>query len=87
MNKPTIAMLLGASVLSLAACTDAGDGAPAATPQVSFESADANGDGRITSQEAIAVPELNFDRMDSDKNMAVTREEFATAVALARPRG
>jgi hypothetical protein len=30
---------------------------------------------------------LQFDRMDSDKNMAVTRQEFATAMALARPRG
>jgi hypothetical protein len=33
------------------------------------------------------VPGLQFDRMDADKNMAVTREEFATAMALARPRG
>ena len=89
MNKITIATLLGAGMVTLAACDNASnnDVAGAQAPQVSFETADANGDGRITSQEGLAVPGLQFDRMDSDKNMAVTREEFATAMALARPRG
>jgi hypothetical protein len=54
---------------------------------VKFESADANGDGRITSQEALAVPGLNFERMDADNNQSVTPQEYASATALSRPRG
>jgi hypothetical protein len=88
MNKITIATLLSAGMVTLAACDSASnDVAGVEEPQVSFEAADANGDGRITTQEGLAVPGLQFDRMDSDKNMAVTREEYATAMALARPRG
>jgi hypothetical protein len=89
MEKLTIATLLGVGMLTLAGCDNANDGAPSATqpPQVKFETADANGDGRITSQEALAVPGLNFERMDADKNLSVTPQEFASATALTRPRG
>jgi hypothetical protein len=89
MEKLTIATLLGAGMLTLAGCNDANEGAPNAAqpPQVTFETADANGDGRITSQEALTVPGLNFERMDADKNQAVTPQEFASATALSRPRG
>jgi len=89
MEKLTIATLVGAGMLTLAGCNDANDGAPTAAqpPEVTFEAADANGDGRITSQEALTVPGLNFDRMDADKNLSVTKQEFASATALSRPRG
>jgi hypothetical protein len=89
MKKLIITTLLGAGMLTLAACDNANDGATGAAqaPQPSFETADANGDGRITSQEALTVPGLNFDRMDTDKNLSVTPQEYASAIALSRPRG
>ena len=90
MNNATIATLVGLSMYALAACDKAVEESArsaAEAPQVTFEAADANGDGRITAQEAFAVPGLQFERMDSDKNQSVTPQEFATAMALARPRG
>jgi hypothetical protein len=87
MQKLTLATLLGAGMLTIAACDNtANDGAPQ-TPAVSFEDADANDDGRITSQEALNVPGIDFDRMDADKNSAVSPQEYATAMAMSTPRG
>jgi hypothetical protein len=89
MEKLPVVVLLGAGMLSIAACDKANDGVAnnAAEPEITFQSADANNDGRITPQEALTVPGINFDRMDSDKNMVVTPQEFSTAMALTRPRG
>jgi hypothetical protein len=81
--------LLAAGLLAIAACdrADTGSGTVSQTPPISFEKADANGDGRITTQEALAVPGLDFARLDADGNQSVTPQEFATAMALAHPRG
>ena len=90
MNNAMVATLVGLSMYAVAACEKAVDESArngAQGPQVSFQAADANGDGRITSQEALAVPGLNFERMDSDRNQSVSPQEFATAMALSRPRG
>jgi hypothetical protein len=78
---------LAAGLLALAACDKPSSGSASPTPPVSFEKADANGDGRITTQEALAVPGLDFARLDADGNQSVTPQEFATAMALAHPRG
>ena len=61
MNNATIAALVGLGMYALAACEKAVDEAaePAQLPQVTFEAADANGAGRITSQEALEVPGLD----------------------------
>ena len=90
MKTLPVVALLGAGMLTIAACDRTNEGVAnnaAAEPEITFQSADANNDGRITPQEALAVPGLNFDRMDSDKNMAVSPQEFSTAMALNRPRG
>ena len=90
MNNAMVATLVGLSMYAVAACEKAVDESArngAQGPQVSFQAADANGDGRITSQEALAVPGLDFARMDSDGNQSVSPQEFSTAMALSRPRG
>ena len=88
MQRLTLAALSSAALLTLAACNRTDDGAQVAQAQrPTFDSVDTNHDGRITAQEALAVPGLDFNRMDADKNMSVTPDEFASATALGRPRG
>jgi hypothetical protein len=88
MQKLTLAALSSAALFMLAACDRPNDTAQIAqAPRITFESVDKNGDGHITPQEALAVPTLDFNRMDADKNMSVTPDEFATSMAMARPRG
>ncbi len=55
--------------------------------QLSFESFDTNKDGVITPNEALATPGLDFASADTDNSHAVTRQEFAAAMARARPGG
>ena len=94
MQKLTLAALSSAALLlTLTGCERSngpGNGsaqvAQAARP--TFEQVDTNGDGRITAAEALAVPGLDFARMDTDKNQTVTPDEFSSAMALSRkPRG
>jgi hypothetical protein len=90
MQKLTLAALSSAALLFTLAGCDRSNGpgsakvAQAARP--TFEQVDTNGDGRITAQEALAVPGLDFSRMDADKNQSVTPDEFKSAMAL-KPRG
>lgn len=87
MQKLTLAALSSAALLMLAACDRANNSAQVAqAPRPTFGQVDTNGDGRITAQEALAVPGLDFNRMDADKNQSVTPEEFASAIAL-KPHG
>ena len=90
MQKLTLAALSSAALLlSLAACDRSntpGNAQVAQAARPTFGQVDANGDGRITAAEALAVPGLDFSRMDTDKNQTVTPEEFASAMAL-KPRG
>lgn len=88
MQKLMLAALSSAALFMLAACDQPNETAQIAqAPRITFESVDTNGDGHITPQEALAVPTLDFTRMDTDRNMSVTPDEFATAMALGRPRG
>jgi Ca2+-binding EF-hand superfamily protein len=90
MKTLTFVTLLGAGMLTLAACDQQANESmqnAAQNPELSFETADANGDGRITGQEALSAPGIDFARMDTDGNQAVTRQEFMTAMAMSRPRG
>ncbi len=78
-----------------AARNDAGaaqSGQPAAQPrqqsaQVTFDMADKNKDGKVTREEATSVPDLNFSAADVDADASLSRQEFQTAMAGARPRG
>jgi hypothetical protein len=72
----------------LAGCERKDESAQVAqAPGPTFESVDTNGDGRITAQEGLAAPGFDFTRMDADKNQSVTPDEFASAMALHKPRG
>ena len=55
--------------------------------ELSFESFDTNKDGVITPNEALAAPGLDFASADTDNSHAVTRQEFAAAMARSRPGG
>ncbi|HZF29826.1 MAG TPA: hypothetical protein VE907_11950 [Gammaproteobacteria bacterium] len=88
MQKLTLAALSSAALFMLAACDRSNETTRVAqAPRPTFDSVDTNGDGHITPQEALAVPGLDFTRMDADKNQSVTPDEFASAMALGRPRG
>jgi hypothetical protein len=54
---------------------------------LSFESVDANKDGVITPNEALAVQGLDFVSADKDNSRTLSREEFAAAMAKQRPGG
>ena len=59
----------------------------AASP-VTFDEADKNADGKLTKKEAKAVHNLSFSSADTDKDAALSREEFQIAMgSAARPRG
>ncbi len=47
-----------------------------------FNRADVNGDGKLDRAEAARFPviEQRFDQIDSDRDQAVSREEFAAAI-------
>ncbi len=52
-----------------------------------FNQADTNGDGRLSRQEAQAIPGLaeRFDAVDTDKDGAISLQELS--VAMSRPAG
>jgi hypothetical protein len=55
--------------------------------QRGFERADANNDGAVTQNEALAVPNLSFASADINKDSALSPEEFEVAFVNSRPRG
>ncbi len=56
------------------------------TEQVSFESADKNGDGRVNRQEANDIDGFDFSRADTNNDAALTRQEYMAAMATSTPR-
>lgn len=52
--------------------------------EAAFTKADANGDGRVSKDEASKLPEIaaRFDMLDKDKDGALTLAEFAAAYKL-----
>ena len=64
-----------------------GQGTESQVAQLSFESVDANKDGVITQNEALAVPGLDFASADKDNSKALSRQEFDAAMAKTRPGG
>ena len=76
MKKTLVAALLGATLLGGGAYAASQD-APA--PRAPMTKADANGDGILTRQEAIAAAAARFDRADADKNGQLTAAERQAA--------
>ena len=68
-----------------------GDTAPGAgqqrQAQVTFDTADKDKDGKVTRDEASAVPGLNFTSADTNADSSLSRQEFQVAMAGAQPRG
>jgi Ca2+-binding EF-hand superfamily protein len=68
-----------------------GDAAPGAgqqrQAQVTFDTADKDKDGKVTRDEASAVPGLNFTSADTNSDASLSRQEFQVAMAGAQPRG
>lgn len=55
--------------------------------QVTFDTADKDKDGKITRDEATAVPGLNFTSADTNADASLSRQEYQVAMAGAQPRG
>ncbi len=53
--------------------------------EAAFTKADANGDGKVTKDEAAKLPPIatKFDALDKDKDGALTLAEFAAGYAAA----
>jgi hypothetical protein len=87
MNKVILATFVATGIGVLAACDEPSPQSAQPDAQAQFDAADANGDGVLTELEGLDIPGLSFSTMDADKSKSVTRQEFATAVALSRSRG
>ena len=68
-----------------------GDAAPSSgqqrQAQVTFDTADKDKDGKITRDEASAVPGLSFTSADTNADASLSRQEYQVAMAGAQPRG
>jgi Ca2+-binding EF-hand superfamily protein len=84
-----IRFTLATACTGFAAASMAQTAAPAAPDakgrmavEAAFTKADANGDGKVTKDEAAKMPEIagKFDSLDKDKDGALTLAEFAAGV-------
>jgi Ca2+-binding EF-hand superfamily protein len=57
------------------------------TDQVSFDSADKNGDGKINKEEGNDIAGFDFSRADTNSDQSLSRQEFQAAMASSTPRG
>jgi hypothetical protein len=64
-----------------------GQGTASQVAELSFESVDINKDGVVTPNEALTVEGLDFASADTDNSHTLSRQEFAAAMAKARPGG
>jgi Ca2+-binding EF-hand superfamily protein len=55
--------------------------------QVTFDTADKDKDGKVTRDEATAIPGLNFTSADTNADASLSRQEYQVAMAGAQPRG
>ena len=86
-----IRFTLATACTGFAAASMAQTAAPAAPDakgrmavEAAFTKADANGDGKLTKDEAIKMPEIagKFEALDKDKDGALTLAEFAAGYRM-----
>lgn len=91
LRSSLIRFTLATACTGFAAASIAQTAAPAAPDakgrmamEAAFTKADANGDGKITKDEATKVPEISgkFEMLDKDKDGALTLAEFAVAYKM-----
>jgi hypothetical protein len=58
---------------------------PGSSQQMSFENVDKNKDGKISRDEASAVPGLNFAEADADDNDSLDQREYTLVIARLQP--
>jgi hypothetical protein len=88
MKQLAIAMLVASGMSMLAACDQKEPQVDLFAAQKSFDAADSNKDGVVSQIEAATVRNLDFAAADTDKNSALTPEEFTVAfAATSKPRG
>lgn len=58
---------------------------PGSAQQMSFDNVDKNKDGKITRDEASAVPGLDFAEADADDNDSLDRREYTLILARLTP--
>jgi EF hand len=77
---PLAAVALAAALLAAAPPAQAQTAAPAGkeAAEAAFKRADANGDGKLSKEEAARLPEIaaRFDELDKDKDGALTLVEY-----------
>ena len=89
-------LVISLSALALAASAQAADAskdAPAASAkdsaaiQAAFKRADANGDGKLSREEAVSLPAVaeKFTQLDKDADGFISAEEFTTGVTTSAP--
>lgn len=91
LRSSLIRFTLATACTGFAAASMAQTAAPAAPDakgrmamEAAFTKADANGDGKITKDEAAKVPEISgkFEMLDKDKDGALTLAEFAAGYRM-----
>jgi hypothetical protein len=81
MKHFAIAMAAALGMSTLAACDQKEPQIDLFAAQKSFDAADSNKDGVVSENEAGSVRNLDFAAADTDKNAALTPEEFTVAFA------
>lgn len=73
-----------AATLAQTATAPAPDAKARMAVEAAFTKADANGDGKVTKDEAAKLPEISakFEALDKDKDGALTLAEFAAGYKL-----
>jgi hypothetical protein len=87
MKHFAFAMLVAMGLSALAACDQQKPATDLFAVQRTFDTADSNKDGVVSQHEAISVVNLDFAAADTDRNAALSPEEFQVAMASARPPG
>jgi hypothetical protein len=83
MRKLATAVLVVLGASTLAACEQKEPQIDLFAAQKSFDAADSNKDGVVSQGEASTVRNLDFVAADTDKNAALSPEEFTVAFAAA----
>jgi hypothetical protein len=87
MKHLALTTLVAMGLSTLAACDRQEPAVDLFAVQRSFDTADSNKDGVVSQQEASSVRNLDFAAADTDKNAALSPEEFQVAIADSLPPG